>query len=135
MQKEQWKFEYTAARVAEAAGAKIDFHQGHLDFWKKKREEIVARIRAEGIEVDEKIVLAHSNPKARDWDRGGEIMIRNDLRKDLAECFRKLAYHMELRDSFDGWRQVLNANPELRLPLDIEDWLYFFGRDTGRDEP
>lgn len=52
--------------------------------WKAKREELLVTIRSEGIEVDEKIVLAYSNPKARDWDRGAEIMIRNDLRKDLA---------------------------------------------------
>ncbi len=111
MQKEEWKFEYTAAKVAEAARVKTAGHNERLEFWKKKREEIIATIRSEGIEVDEKVALAYSNPKARDWDNGGEILIRNDLRKVLAECFKKLAYHTELRDSFDGWRQFLQAHP------------------------
>ncbi len=134
MLKDEWKFDYTAAKVAEAARAKIGYHESRLAFWKGKREEVIATIRAEGIEVDEKIVLAQRHPKARDWEQGGEVMIRNDLRKDLAECFGKLAYHTELRDSFDGWRQVLEANPENRLSLQIDDWLYFFGADTGREQ-
>ena len=134
MQRDFWKFDYTATKLAEAASAKISYHQGHLNLWKAKREELINTIRSEGIEVDEKIVLAYQNPKARDWDRGGEIMIRNDLRKDLAECFQKLAYHTEQRDTFDGWKQVLDANPENRVQLDIEDWLFFFGRDVSRDK-
>jgi len=134
MLKDEWKFEYTAAKVADAARAKIAHHDERLAFWKKKREEIIATIRAEGIEVDEKIVLTHRSPKARDWEQGGEVMIRNDLRKELAECFQKLAYHTGMRDGFDGWRQMLDANPENRLSLQIDDWLYFFGRDVGRDD-
>ncbi|MCX7175456.1 MAG: hypothetical protein NT159_16325 [Proteobacteria bacterium] len=134
MQRETWKFDYTAGKLAEAAQSKIAYHQGHLNLWKAKREELLVTIRSEGIEVDEKIVLAYSNPKARDWDRGGEIMIRNDLRKDLAECFQKLAYHTEQRDTYDGWKQVLEANPEDRVELDIDDWLFFFGRDVSRDQ-
>jgi hypothetical protein len=134
MQREQWKFDYTAAKLAEAAGIKISYHDERLGFWKHKREEVIATIRAEGIEVDEKVVLAYTNPKTRDWDQGGEILVRNDLRKDLAECFKKLSYHTERRDTYDGWKQVLDANPENRQSLDISDWLFFFGRDTGRDD-
>jgi hypothetical protein len=134
MQREQWKFDYTATKLSAAAKAKIAYHEQQLDFWKAKREEVITTIRAEGIEVDEKLVLAHSNPKARDWDRGGEILIRNDLRKVLAECYQKLAYHTEERDTYDGWRQVLEANPENRLSLEIDDWLFFFGKDIRRDD-
>lgn len=131
--RESWVFEYTAAKLAEAAEAKISYHSEHLDFWKAKREELMEKIRSEGIEVSEKIALGYNNPKARDWDNGGEVMIRNDLQKEMAETFSKLSYHTEKRDSYDGWFQVLSANPENRMPLNIEDWLFFFGRDTGRD--
>lgn len=133
MQRDQWTFDYRAVKLAEAVKAKIDHHQERLAYWRNKREEVIAIIRAEGIEADEKIGLAYTNPKARDWDRGGEIMVRNDLRKDLTECFQKLAYHTERRDTYDGWRQVLEANPQQVLSLDIDDWLFFFGRDPGRD--
>ena len=134
MQREQWKFDYTASRLATAAQSKIVYHQEQLRFWREKRAEVIDTIRSEGIEVDEKIVLAYANPKARDWDRGGEILIRNDLRKVLAECYQKLAYHTEERDTYDGWRQVLEANPDNRLSLEIDDWLFFFGKDIRRDD-
>jgi hypothetical protein len=134
MQRDQWKFDYSASKLSAAAQDKISYHEGHLALWKTKREAVIATIRAEGIEVDEKVVLAYNNPKARDWDRGGEILIRNDLRKVLAECYQKLAYHTEERDIYVGWKQVLEANPECRLSLEIDDWLFFFGKDVRRDE-
>lgn len=134
MQRNDWKFDYSAQQLAEAAKAKIDYHAEHLGFWMKKREELMAMIRAEGIEINEKIALGYSNPKMRDGDRGGEIMIRNDLRKGLAETFEKLAYHTGKRDTYDGWAQVLCASPGMKFGLDIEDWLFFFGRDVEVEE-
>ncbi len=133
MQRNEWKFQYVAQRLAEAVRIKIDYHADHLSFWMKKREELMATIRSEGIEISEKIAIGYVHPKARDWDRGGEIMIRNDLKKGLTETFEKLAYHTGKRDTYDGWAQVLSANPESTLHLDIDDWLFFFGRDTELD--
>lgn len=134
MQRNDWTFTYPATQLAETARAKIDAHQKQLDFWMAKRNELIERIRAEGIEVNEKIALGLVNQKARDWDRGGEVMIRNDLRKGLTETFEKLAYHTERRDTYDGWEQVLKANPNASFALDIEDWLFFFGRDVSRND-
>lgn len=131
MLRNNWKFEYAASRLAEAAAGKKAFHQERLDWWKTKRDEVMKTIRAEGIEIDEKIVLTYSNPKARDWDRGAEVMIRNDLQKDLQECLKKLQYHTERVDDYDGWQQVLAANPESRQEIDQEDWLFFFGRHSA----
>lgn len=129
MQREKWVFTYTGQALAEATAKKIAFHTERLEWWKVKKAEVTATIRAEGIEVDEKIALTYSNPKARDYDRGGEILIRNDLRSQLAECFQKLAHHTELRDDYDAWLQALSANPEQLLELHIDDWLFFFGRN------
>lgn len=131
MLRDNWKFEYTASKLAAAAAIKKDFHQERLEWWKAKRDEVMNTIRAEGLEIDEKIVMAYSNPKARDWDRGAEVMIRNDLQKDLQECLKKLQYHSERADDYDGWQQVLAANPETRQQLDQADWIFFFGRHTG----
>ena len=61
--------------------------------------------------------------------KGAEVMIRNDLQKDLAECHEKLRHHTEKLAQYDGWQQLLEANPETRQALDIEDWLFFFGRE------
>lgn len=127
MSRDEWKFDYTAARLAEAAVAKCAWHAERLAFWRGKREEVMAKIRAEGLEIDEKIVLGFANPKARDWSDGAQVMIRNDLQKDLAECHEKLRHHTAALAQYDGWRQVLQANPESRLALDIADWVFFFG--------
>ena len=85
-------------------------------------------IRSEGLEIDEKIVMEFRNPKARDWDRSAQVLIRNDLQTDLSECLDKLSHHTQQVQQYDGWQQVLAANPEARVKLDIEDWLFFFAR-------
>jgi len=134
MLRNEWKFDYAAPQLAVAAREKIVFHDTQLEFWRTKRTEVMATIKEEGIEVHEKIALAFNSPKARDFDRGGEIVIRNDLRKALTETFDKLKYHTQRRDTYDGWEQLLSANPANSLALDINDWLFFFGRDTETDD-
>ena len=129
MIRKDWKFEYTASKLAEAAQAKIDWHTERLVWWRNKKDEVFATIRKEGIEVDEKISLGFQNPKSRDYDRGAQVMVRNDLQKDLDECMDKLQAHTQRLNEYSGWQQVLAANPENRQSLDIEDWLFFFGRE------
>ena len=48
MQRNEWKFEYTASKLAEAAQDKINWHKERLDWWKNKKEEVFASIRSEG---------------------------------------------------------------------------------------
>ena len=134
MLRDQWKFRYTAEQLAEAVQQKIQYHDERHAFWNGRREDIVTQIKADGIEVNEKSVLQYGSPKMRDYQQGGDIMIRNDLRKSLTEAYEKLAYHTGRKDTYDGWRQILPANSGLPLDLDINDWLFFFGRDTGTGE-
>ncbi len=134
MLRDQWKFRYTAEQLAEAVQQKIQYHDERHAFWNGRREDIVTQIKADGIEVNEKSVLQYATPEMRDYQQGGEIMIRNDLRKSLSEAYEKLSYHTERKDIYDGWRQILTANTALPLDLDINDWLFFFGRDTGTGE-
>ena len=134
MLRDQWKFRYTAEQLAEAVQQKIQYHDERHAFWNGRREDIVTQIMADGIEVNEKSVLQYGSPKMRDYQQGGDIMIRNDLRKSLTEAYEKLAYHTGRKDTYDGWRQILTANSGLPLDLDINDWLFFFGRDTGTGE-
>ena len=129
MLRKDWCFDYTASRLSEAATKKQVFHQERLDWWKAKRIEVMNTIRSEGLEIDEKIVLEFRSPKSRDWDRGSQVMVRNDLQNDLSECLEKLSHHTQQVQQYDGWQQVLAANPEARVKLDIEDWLFFFGRN------
>jgi hypothetical protein len=134
MLRDQWKFRYTAEQLAEAVQQKIQYHDERHAFWNGRRENIVTQIKADGIEVNEKSVLQYGSPKMRDYQQGGDIMIRNDLRKSLTEAYEKLAYHTGRKATYDGWRQILTANSGIPLDLDINDWLFFFGRDTGTGE-
>ena len=129
MQRTDWKFDYTATKLGEAAQAKINWHTDRLEWWKTKKDQVFATIRKEGLEVDEKISMGFSNPKSRDWERGAQVMVRNDLQKDLEECLQKLQAHTKQLNEYNGWNQVLVANPENRLSLDIDDWLFFFGKE------
>lgn len=127
MKREEWKFEYTAARLAEAATARHAHHTERLAFWKARREEVLATIRADGLEIDEKIVVGYRSPKSEDWSRANRVTVRDDLRQQLDECLEKLKAHTAQQRMYDGWRQLLSANPESRVALDIDDWVYFFG--------
>jgi hypothetical protein len=129
MLRQDWCFDYRATKLAEAAEQKKAFHQKRLDWWKAKRVEVMTVIRSEGLELDEKIVLEYRNPKSRDWDGGSQVMVRNDLQKDLKECLEKLSQHTQQVEQYDGWQQVLAANADARVRLDIDDWLFFFGRN------
>ena len=102
-------------------------HRERLAFWGARREETLATIRSEGLEIDEKIVIGVHTPKARDWERANRVTVRDDLRMQLDEVLHKLKEHTGRLAEYDGWRQMLAANPEARLSLDIADWLYFFG--------
>jgi prophage antirepressor-like protein len=103
------------------------YHEERLAFWRAKREEVLERIRSEGLEIDEKIVMAYPTPKAQDWSRANRVTVRDDLREHLDECLAKLREHTELLRDHGGWVAMLTANPEARLPLDVEDWTFFFG--------
>ena len=130
MQRKEWKFRYNAKQLVEAARLKLEHHNARLDVWKDKREQLIAEIRESGIEVTEKAALTMRTAKMRDYEDGGNVMIRNDLSKALSETYEKLAYHTGLRDTYDGWHQSLLANSDNSFDLDIDDWLFFFGQDV-----
>ena len=128
MNREQWGFEYSAAKLAEAASTKLAFHTQRLTFWREQKDEVIKTIRAEGLEVDEKIATGYRTPKSVDWERGARVMVRNDLQSKLDECLEKLKHHTSYTTQYDGWFQALAANPQAQFKLDIEDWQFFFAR-------
>lgn len=128
MRRDNWKFRYTGRDLAEAAAERLAFHQERIEWWKQQRGEVMQRIRAEGLEIDESLVLAHQSPKARDWVRSSRVNIRHDLSEQLEECQRKLSHHTEQASSYAAWRSVLQANPESSLKLDHADWQFFFSK-------
>jgi hypothetical protein len=129
-QRQIWQFEYMGSQLAEAARAKLAHHQERFGWWSSKKEEVLSKIRSEGLEIDESLAMeSPHHAKARDYQRGTQVMIRNDLQENLEECLRKLSYHAAQSHQYDGWVQVLAANSDARVRLDHEDWLFFFGKD------
>lgn len=124
MQRKEWTFEYTASKLAEAAQSKKAHHLARLDWWKSTKDETMSEVRASGIEVSESAASAQYSTA----NMGPQVMVRNDLQRKLTECHTKIQTHEAMVREYDGWLQVLNANPENRLSLHHDDWLYFFGQ-------
>ncbi|WP_262966124.1 hypothetical protein [Methylobacter psychrophilus] len=129
MLRKEWKFSYTASRLAEASDLKLKLHQERFAWWKDKKEQVITQIRSDGLEIDENIALKNTTlTKSGDWNRGTQVTVRDDLKKDLDKCLKKLSYHTGQINDYNGWQQVLNANSEVRLNLNHDDWLFFFGQ-------
>jgi hypothetical protein len=125
-QRQDWTFEYTASKLAEGAKAKEEFHQKRMEWWEGKKKEVMDKIKETGISVHDSVASIVSNYKSAGC--GPEITIDNTMQRDLSECHSKMQEHHNLIKSYNGWRQVLEANPEARLKLTHDDWLFFFGK-------
>ena len=64
MLREKWGFSYTAEQLSDAAAKKVAFHLERLNWWKEKRATVMATIRSEGLEINEKIALEYRSPKS-----------------------------------------------------------------------
>ena len=125
MSRADWSFEYTAARLAEAATAKRNHHQDRLRWWEDQREKVMAEVRESGLEVSESLTMLYSGTAP---GRGPQVMVRTDLQNKLSECHQKITQHQIEAAEYDGWHQVLSSHSEARLPVSHGDWLYFFGK-------
>ncbi len=125
--RDEWEFEYTASKLAEGAKAQREFRLGRVAWWTEAKAKVMAEVRETGLEVSESVAASISN-YANTSMAAPQISVRADLQKKLAECHAKIQSHQQAADEYDGWGQVLGANPESRLKLTQADWLYFFGK-------
>ena len=124
MNRHEWTFEYTASRLAEAANKKRDAHSKKLAWWEQKKAETMKKVAETGIDVQDSVAASYSNTKG---SFGPQIVIDAGLQRDLSECQSKIMEHHQLVKEYDGWSQVLSANPEARLQLSHDDYVFFFG--------
>ncbi|CAK0755116.1 conserved hypothetical protein [Gammaproteobacteria bacterium] len=122
MQRNDWTFEYTASRLAKAAAARCEHHQQRLTWWKEQKDAFIAEVKNIGIETKAMPAMADD-----DANRMPPMMMRSDLQRRLAECRDKEEEHNAKVREFDIWHRVLMENPETKLNLHQDDWLYFFG--------
>ena len=130
----EWQFEYTAKNLATAAAAQRDFRISRIAAWEEKKTEVMKRIKESGITVHESVAsgMGNNNINALKYnttsDMGPQVLVDPTMQKDLNECSSKIRNHTDLRNQYDAWYQVLNANPESRVQLDHDDWMFFFGK-------
>ncbi len=51
MQRNEWNFHYSGKQLLEAANAKLAHHQKKHGWWLARKDELLAKIRSEGLEV------------------------------------------------------------------------------------
>ncbi len=125
MNRDEWEFEYTAAKLAEGALERRNFRGSRVTWWREQKETVMALVKESGIEVEESVGAKFSSSSYGNQPR---VVVRGDLQRKLTECHDKIEEHERAVKEYDGWVQVLNANPESRLKLTQDDWLYFFGK-------
>jgi hypothetical protein len=131
MKREEWTFEYTAARLAEAAAGQAAFRRLRFEFWSRKKAEVMQKIKDSGLSVHEDISLGLMDKSVYTRSSahpGAQVLVDPTLQKDLNECVSKMQHHSERARQYDGWEQVLRGNPEARVQLDHDDWMFFFGK-------
>lgn len=124
MKRNEWTFEYTAAKLADAAEKKLAHHNERVAWWEAKKTEITKKVGESGIEVHDSVAAGYSNTATGIMPM---IQIDSGLQRDLCECQRKIQEHCGKVRDYTGWVQVLRGNPEARLALEHDDYLFFFG--------
>jgi histidinol-phosphate/aromatic aminotransferase/cobyric acid decarboxylase-like protein len=127
--RDEWEFEYTASKLAEGAQAQKEYRLSRVKVWTEAKAKLMAEVKESGLEVTESVAAAMGSTYANVRGAGGPtINVRADLQTKLQECHAKIQAHDQAAAEYDGWVQVLAANPESRLKLTQADWLYFFGK-------
>jgi hypothetical protein len=124
----EWEFEYTASKLADGAAAQKAHRLSRVEAWTKAKAEVMAEIRESGIEVNESIAAGMQSYSNSTQMAAPQVGINPAFQRKLAECHAKIQKHTTDAAEYDGWVQVLTANPEARLKLTQADWLYFFGK-------
>ena len=86
----------------------------------------MAEVKESGIEVSESCG-GGSYTSNMTRTSAPQVMVRNDLQTKLTECHGKIQEHVAKVREYEGWVQVLEGNPESRMKLNADDYLYFFG--------
>lgn len=129
MQRKEWHFNYTSQKLADAAAEKKLHHSKRLTWWQDKQSAVISEVREKGLEVNESIAAEYALSSfiaGGGVPRGAQIVVKDDYQVKLNECHQKIQHHSGRVEEYDGWLQMLAANPDQTVELDIDDWLFFF---------
>ena len=72
MQRNEWSFEYTASKLAEAAQIKREHHRQRFNWWNKQKDAVMVEVKDSGLEVSESLAMSHSSANPR---MGPQVMV------------------------------------------------------------
>lgn len=127
MNRDNWEFEYTARNLATAAKAQREHREGRVKVWEEKKAEIMQKVKDTGLTVHEGVAASMAN-YTNSIQQGATVMVDATLQRDLNECVTKIRQHRDAATEYHAWEQVLEANPDSRLKLKHNDWMFFFGK-------
>ena len=130
MKRNEWTVPYTGKQLAEAAAAKKAYHEGRHKWWSDKREEVIAKIKSDGMQITDSIVDEMAKSGYANTSRVGGPVVEIDaaLQAHLAEAHQKVHDHARLVKEYDAWQQMMSAHSTAAFPLMQADWMYFFGK-------
>jgi hypothetical protein len=127
-QRTLWNITMPAHEVLEGAENKLAFHKERLAVWEKARDETIAKIKSNGVVIDESVLNGTSqSSQYSNSGRAPSVMIDNELMTDLNETNTKINDHKDKVRGFDSWVQFLSRATD-DLDLTLSDYLYFFGK-------
>lgn len=124
MKRNDWQFEYTAHVLADAATRKKTHHAERAAWWEEKKKEVIAAVKADGLQMTESLAVQYASLAAT---HGAQLSIKGEYQNQLSECHMKIKMHNDTAKEYDAWIQLLTANPEKQIGLDVEDYRFFFG--------
>lgn len=127
MNRNQWRFAYTADKLLAAAKTKRDWHTSRLNWWSAKNLETEKKIREEGLEIDRSVAHGQVSTVSNSY-RQPAVQIKNDLLTDFHETQSKVLEHQGKIKDYDAWVQVLETQGQASFDLQQDDWLFFFGK-------
>lgn len=132
--RDKWEFPYPADKLATAAQAKSSHHLDRLAWWQMQKAETVAKIKLEGLEIDDSLV--EKQRFSNSYGRDTTVNIKTELLRDLNECIDKIREHRGKAEEYGAWVQVLKSQGQASLPLNKDDWMFFFSAPVvdGRKE-
>lgn len=132
MKRDDWEVPYTGEQIAKAASDKKVFHTGRVTWWTQKKNELMDKIRSDGLNITESVVdeLAKTGYANTTNNAYGAPTIQIDagLQMQLREAHQKVGAHKALVGQYDAWIQMLSNHRAVIFGLDNDDWMYFFGR-------
>jgi hypothetical protein len=127
MRRNDWTFDHPAHELLLAARRKVDHHRERRAHWEAQRIAWMGKIKEEGLEVHDEggdFPILTSGVGRR---RAPDVTVNAELKRQVAECHEKVLAHTDRLQGYLAWIQVLEAHPDHVLPLQHDDWLYFFG--------